>query len=265
MNNPFMRADAGGSFLPTDYVKQRGEARANILCLSLFGAVMFTVVAAFFVTNRQWLTVRAEQRMINVEYTAEAQKIEQLKLLEGQKSQMLEKAEITTALLERVPRSVLLAELIMRMPRQVTLLDLSLEGKRISEPVQAASTKAGTLTKGGASRGSAQPTPTAEPAVRVTVPKIQQTLRIQGVAKQNEDIADYYASLKQCLLLEDVELTYIKARKINDADLREFEFTATIRPDADARSIEPVEKPIQGSQPAMPTGVSSATEGGGGD
>lgn len=257
MNNPFMRADAGGSFLPSDYVKERGEARANILCLSLFGAVMFTVVAAFFVTNRQWLTVRSEQRTINVEYTAEAQKIEQLKLLEGQKAQMLEKAEITTALLERVPRSVLLAELIMRMPRQVTLLDLALEGKRISEPVQSASAQPGTLTKGRG--GTTTPEP-PKPEARVTVPKIQHTLRIQGVAKQNQDIADYYASLKQCLLLADVELTYIKARKINDAELREFEFTATIRPDADARSIEPVEKPIQGSQPALPTGISSASE-----
>lgn len=263
MNNPFMRADASGSFLPSDYVKERGEARANILCLTLFGAVMFTVIAAFFVTNRQWLTVRQEQRTINVEYTAEAQKIEQLKLLESQKAQMLEKAEITTALLERVPRSVLLAELIMRMPREVTLLDLALEGKRVSEPVHQGSSSPGTLTRG---RGGAS-TPAPEPPkaeARVTVPKIQQTLKLQGVARQNKDIADYLASLKQCLLLENVELTYIKSRKINDVELREFEFTASLRPDADARSIEPVERPMQGTQPAMPSGISSANEREGG-
>lgn len=256
MNNPFMRPDAGGSFLPADYVKERGEARANILCLTLFGAVMFSVIAAFFVTNRQWLTVRQEQRMINVEYTAEAQKIEQLKLLESQKGQMLEKAEITTALLERVPRSVLLAELIMRMPREVTLLELSLEGKRASEPVRPTPTTPGTLTRGGAAAAAA----VTQPEPRVTVPKILHTLKLQGVAKQNKDIADYLASLKQCLLLEDVELTYIKARKINDVDLREFEITAGLRPDADARSIEPVARPEQGTQPAAPSGITRADE-----
>lgn len=59
MRNPFARNDSpSGSFLPAEYVARKNEMRANIICLSLFGVVMFGVIAAFFVTNRQWLQVR---------------------------------------------------------------------------------------------------------------------------------------------------------------------------------------------------------------
>src|SRR5262245_52717864 len=134
MRNPFARTDAGNSsFLPQDYVARKAEMRANLLCLALFGVVMFGVVAAFFVTNRQWLQVRQEQQSITTRYSSEAAKIEQLKLLEGQKAEMLEKAEVTTALIEKVPRSRLLSELVNRMPQDITLLELSLISKRIKD------------------------------------------------------------------------------------------------------------------------------------
>src|ERR1043165_4975506 len=138
MWKPFVRPDQqGASFLPQDYVARKAEMRANLICLSLFGVVMFCVVAAFFVTNRQWLQVRKSQATITAQYTQEAAKIEQLKLLEKEKGEMMDKAEITTALIERVPRSVLMSELITRMPDDITLLELSLISKRVKEPVVA--------------------------------------------------------------------------------------------------------------------------------
>src|SRR6185436_1057254 len=131
MWKPFVKADQqGSSFLPQDYVARKAEMRANLICLGLFGVVMFCVVAAFFVTNRQWLQVRRNQQAITTQYTQEAIKIEQLKQLEKQKNEMMEKAEITTALIEHVPRSILLAELITRMPDDITLLELTLVSKR---------------------------------------------------------------------------------------------------------------------------------------
>src|SRR5690554_1039472 len=122
MRNPFLRPDmGGGSFLPEDYVARKAETRASLISLALFGIVLGGVVAAFFVTNRQWLSVRREQELINTLYTQEARKIEQLKKLEAQKAEMLAKAEVTTALVEKVPRSVLLSELTTRMPESITL------------------------------------------------------------------------------------------------------------------------------------------------
>lgn len=256
MKNPFRRPDAAGaSFLPEDYVARKNETRANIFALVLFAIVMFGVVGAFFVTNRQWLSVRREHEAMNAQYAQEAKKIEQLKGLEAQKSDMLAKAEITTALIERVPRSILLAELVTRMPKEITLLDLSLEGKRIeppkADPKDRAGAKpgakpitkavAGSLTKAG---GKGEDKAKEE---KPTPPRLSHTLKLQGVASANWHITDYLASLTACPLLQTVELTYIKERTIKDVSLREFEITAQLKPDADARAIEPVTTLRQGS------------------
>jgi hypothetical protein len=90
LKNPFARNDgSGGSFLPHDYVTRKAELRANLLCLALFGVVMFGVIAAFFVTNRQWLQVREAQRTITTQYSQEAAKIDQLSRLESQKAEIM--------------------------------------------------------------------------------------------------------------------------------------------------------------------------------
>jgi Tfp pilus assembly protein PilN len=253
---------ASGSFLPEDYITRKAEMRASFFTLVLFGVVMFGVVAAFFVTNRQWLTVRSEQEAINVLYTQEAQKIDQLKSLETQKRQMLNRAEVTTALLEKVPRSVLLAELVTRMPREVVLLDLELTSKRIVEttdptkggttgPVKVKSLVPPPVRSGEAVRPGAPPPkkPAAAPAKapagdgaveeepKVLPPRFEYTLALTGVAKVNNDIADYLQSLKACTLLEKVDLQYITETKIGETEMRKFQIVAGIRKDADARSV----------------------------
>ncbi len=259
MANPFRPHDTqGASFLPEDYVRRRAEMRANVISLGLFGVVMFGVVGAFFVTNRQWMTVREEQRTVNEQYATEAKKIDQLQQIEDQKTEMISKAELTTALLEKVPRSILLAELITRMPQDITLLDLSLTSKRIAvegapqAEKKAGKAKPGSLSKGAAAKSDEKAKPakgakaaskdgTAEPEKpKVVAPKFEFTLKVDGVARVNNDITDYLASLNACTLLEAVELTYIKTKSMGDVELREFEITARIRPGADARSIEPV-------------------------
>ncbi len=253
MRNPFQRLDgAGGSFLPTDYVARKAETRANLLCLSLFGVVMFCVVAAFFVTNRQWLQVRREQQAITTQYTKESAKIEQLKLLEKQKAEMLEKAEITTALIEKVPRSRLITEIVNRMPQDITLLELGLVSKRIKDTSAApAADKSATIKSlAPAAKTSAPvagprrpgtPTPAKEetkpPAEKPQAPKFEYTLQLTGVAKVNSSIADYISGLKACSFLDNVDLKYIKETSIDKLELRKFEIQATIKKDADARDI----------------------------
>jgi Tfp pilus assembly protein PilN len=251
MRNPFNRPESAGvSFLPEDYVSRRAEARSNIIVLSLFGVVMFGVVSAFFVTNRAWLTVRAQQHTINTEYTQEAKKIEQLKALEEQKALMMDKAEITTALLERVPRSVLAAELVTRMPEELSLTKLKLASKRLT-PEEPAEAKGGkkpaavkTLSKKRSSK-DAKDDKTDKPA-KVAPPKIETTLTLTGVAGANNAITDYLSALSGCQLLEAVELSYIKEIKIGEKELREFEIVSRIRADADARSVVPPESLASG-------------------
>jgi Tfp pilus assembly protein PilN len=246
MNNPFLRhGDQSGSFLPADYVQRKAELRANGICLTLFGVVMFGIVGAFFVTNRQWLQVKQERQAITVQYTQQASRIEQLKTLEGQKAEMMAKAEITTALIEKVPRSIMMGELVSRMPADMALLELHLVSKRIREatPVTtptggkpAANTQIRTLS----GKGTPQKEGGAAAAERVAPPRFEYTLKLIGVARVNNDIADYLAALKACSLLDKVELKYIKQATIDKQDFRQFELEAVLRRDADARGVEPM-------------------------
>jgi Tfp pilus assembly protein PilN len=224
------------TFMPADYVARKGEQRANLLSLALFGVVMLGVVGAFGVTNRAWVSVREERTKVDELYAAEAEKIEQLKQLEQQRAQMMEKAEVTAALVENVPRSVLLGELVLRLPKDVKLTGLDLKSKRI-EAIAAPPTTAAPPPK-QVVRSLADTAKKTEPAKpRVVAPRFEYTMTLTGVAGNNNDIADYIAGLRDCALLKDVELSFIKETKILDRELRQFEVQAKIRPEADGRAL----------------------------
>lgn len=247
--SPGLRGDpVGSSFLPEDYLRQKQERRSNFIALSLFCVVMFGVTAAFFVTNRQWTSVKARQRDINGEYAMEAKKIEQLKALEVQKAEMLEKAEITAALLERVPRSILLAEMINRMPEQLTLTDLTLKGTRVKDAPKVAATdaKAKPRSLAGSKGAKGKNAPKEEPAKPVP-PKYEFTITIVGLAADDSFVADYHTSLKQCPLLDQVEMVSSAEVVIDEVARRKFRFEAVLRPTADARNIQPLKIPRDGA------------------
>lgn len=224
------------TFLPADYVARKGEQRANLLSLALFGVVMLGVVGAFGVTNRAWVSVREERLKVDELYAAEAEKIEQLKLLEQQRAQMMEKAEVTAALVENVPRSVLLGELVLRLPKDVKLTGLDLKSKRI-EAIVAPPTTAAPPPK-QVVRSLADTAKKTEPTKpKVVPPRFEYTMTLTGVAGNNNDIADYIAGLRDCALLKDVELSFIKETKVLERELRQFEVQAKIRPEADGRAL----------------------------
>ena len=236
-----------GSFLPEDYVQRRRELRANSVHLMLFVVVLAGVAGAFLVTNRQWHAVKAEQQAINAQYAAERDKIEQLKKLEVQKVEMLEKAEVTAGLIERIPRSILLAELINRMPERATIIELGMKSRRIREEVAkdpAGGPKPQSL--------SAKPIPGAsgadaadkdKPVIRPRPPRLEFSLAITGLAATDADVADFHARLKDCPLLDRVDLVSSSATKIDETLVRKFKIEAQLKPSADARRIEPLSVP----------------------
>ena len=237
------------SFLPEDYVKSKGERRANLLSLTLFGVMMLAVVAAFFATNRRWMGVRNEQQSINAMYVREAEKIEELKDLEMQRAEMVTKAEVTAALVERVPRSVLFAELVSRMPKDVTLTEFELNSQEVKASRKSSRSGGVRTLTGGSSKSKSKKgnNKKQDEENAIYIPQFTQTLRIVGVGLSNDNIADYIENLRQCDLLDTVELKYIKESKIDSVLLRNFELSAMIRKDADARGIleepAPVEMP----------------------
>lgn len=248
------RSDA--TFLPEDYVSKLAERRSNMLAVTLFVIVTMAVVGAFFVTNRQWNDVKRYQQAINVRYTKAAADIEQLKVLENQKSGLLQKAELTTALIERVPRSILLAELINRMPKRVVMLELSVKSERLEKVKRASSSSStaksmtnakkpsakGKLNLKSGGTGAEAPKPAPDP-IAAAAPRLSTTIAVMGVAPTHKDIARFVAALQQCELLTSVELKFSETTIINDRELKKFRVEAKIADHADARRIEPLETP----------------------
>jgi Tfp pilus assembly protein PilN len=249
MKLPFPSKSTPGSFLPQDYVTRKTEQRAGFLSLALFSVVMFGVCGAFLVTNRRWKDIRTQQAVIDTQYATEAKKIDQLKTLEDQRKAMMEKAEVVAALLEKVPRSVLLAEMVQNLPKGVSLTDVTLKSKRVEEkqaPVAQGTgqiQKVGTISGDGKTGSKPSAMKTKEPKAapekpKVTAPKFEFTLTIEGVATENNEIADYLSSLKQSELLESLDLQFIDESMVDEVSLRKFKMEAKLRQDVDVRHIQ---------------------------
>lgn len=244
---PLSTWEQDSSFLPEDYVRSKGERRANLLSLSLFGVMMFAVVAAFFATNKRWMNVRSEKQSINAMYVQEAGKIDELKELEKQRDQLIKKAEVTAALVERVPRSLLFAQIVRRMPDDVKLLEMELESEEIKRaaPARASTRSAGvrTLSGSGGKTAAGGKKDDKKEDEGPLVPEYRQSLTLVGVGLSNDDIADYIEALRDCAILSDVELQFIKEVKLEGVELRQFELSAQVRSDVDARGVVDPEDP----------------------
>lgn len=240
MKNPFSApSPMQGSFLPEDYIARRNELRANLITLSLFAVVLAGVVGAFVVTTRSYHAVKVERERVEAAYKAEAAKIEEVKRLETQRAQMMEKAEITAALAERVPRWAMLGEIVLRMPRDMKLELLQLKSKRLDPPQTATTTsKLAVKNLKGDKGDKADPKKKKEEEKpKILPPKFEYVVTLAGSAERNSDIADFLESLKASPVLDNVDMNFIKEAKEKDRELRKFEFTATLRNRPDPETI----------------------------
>lgn len=230
------RADTPTSMLPEEYVQAQAEHRANFLTVLMFSVVMFCVVSAFLITTRRWEAVRSEQERINSEYAAEAAKLAQLEQIRERRVELVQKGELVHALIEPVPRSVLLADLSARLPRGVSLSLVELEGKRISGLVGAqAAGQVRTLSQ--TANVSQQNATDKANRPLIIPPRFDFSLTIEGVSPTNQAIADYMTGLQQSELLSNVELELIQQTMVDDFALRKFKILAVLRPDAHAEQL----------------------------
>jgi Tfp pilus assembly protein PilN len=217
---------SGASFLPSDYVQRKAELRNNVVLLSTFAVVMGGIGAAFFKTQKDWRSLRDTYTLTSEQYVAEGEKIEQLKKLEAVRGDMMEKAQITASLIEKVPRHAMLAELTLRMKKGMTLQALTLAGTReeVAPPPPPNKTGATSLVQQVAEQA-------AKHKAGVTAPRYTYELSFTGYAVNNNDIADYLASLKQSPVFSGVELSFIREATVDGELKRSFEMTANLRTD----------------------------------
>jgi len=226
----------GASFLPTDYVRGKGQARASMVAILLFVLVLAGVIGAFFVNHQRWNRVRDEQQVVAAAFKEEAAKIEQLKVLEEQRVILTDKAEVVTALKDRVPRSVLMGEIVRGIGSGITLTEINLEGERVRPPAPKAAVKGAVKSIGvsGVGKGKDQ----KPEAPKVHPPKFKFTVSVDGLSENNDEIADYLASLKDSPLLNTVELQFINQTQIDSIGYRKFRITMSLSPNADANLVQ---------------------------
>lgn len=219
------------SFLPEDYLAKRVAKRTNIICISLFAVVMVGVVAAWFVQGRQWTEIRQQQAAVDKQYEEAARRLEQLEQLQAQKSQMIRKAKIASVLVERVPRTLLLAELVNHMPSQLSLLELELktETKReAAKPRTALDREKGKPKKGVAASAS-----------EIQAPVTDATLKLVGVATTDVEVAQFIQAMSSHDLFKDVTLEYSEQTVMDEKDLRKFAVLLKLNQEVDLRTLEP--------------------------
>lgn len=230
---PAIHSDDGATsgFLPEEYVESRRVRRSTILHLTLFTIVLLCVAGAFVVTNQQWNDVREHGKAVDVRYQQAAENLEQLNTLEAQAGTLVNKAEIVLALVERVPRSLLIAELTSAMPQQMTLTELELKSQKIVPPKPDDTDKKKTNSTRKSRTADVDPD-----AGRVEVPRYRTSLIVMGIAPTHQDIARYTAALQRLDLLQGIELKVSEATIINQRGMIKFRIEGMIDPTADPRA-----------------------------
>jgi len=220
-------------FLPEEYLEQRVQRRSNIVVLTLFLIVMGSVASAFYVTDRQRFEVKKLQAQVSTQFEEAAKRLDQLDQLQQQKKAMMQKAKITASLLERVPRSNILAEMINNMPATVGLLEFDLTTK-----VKAAPRAAGDTAMQRARDKRAADAQEAKDEVPV-VPETEISINLIGLAPTDVELAQFMAALDRCEMFKDVQLLYSEGQQVEDQVMRQFRIEMMLNQDLDMRKYEP--------------------------
>jgi hypothetical protein len=70
-----------------------------------------------------------------------------------------------------------------------------------------------------------------------------------GLAASDTDVADFQTALKDCALLDRVELASTMEHQDGERSMRKFRIEASIRADADTSAMQPLVKERDGAEP----------------
>ena len=206
------------SFLPEDYLARKAARRTNVFCAALFLAALAAVTVTFIVRERGLRAVEKRHDEVARQYADAAKRIAQVQAMQAQQAAMVRRAELTASLLEKVPRSYLLASITNALPPGSSLIDLSLEAK-VRKPAPAAKTAYDKRKK-----------EKAEPEAVALAYDV--TLKITGMADTDEQVSDFLSNLKQIDLFEHTGGTETGVFLRDGKPLRKFVVEVAIRPDA---------------------------------
>jgi len=217
------------SFLPDDYLERKARRRTNAICAVLFCVVISAIGGAFTVTEKAMREIEAQYAQVQDQYANAAKRIEQVQQMQDKQRKMAQQAELTAGLLEKVPRSFILAELTNGIPEGVSLLDFRLDSIVQSGPPP----KPKTAFELRQAQVNAQ-----SGILNIPTPQAKQydvTMRINGVATTDDLVGDFIGSLSKSRMFNDVNLLYteeFKSAEDKDVKMRKFQIELKLDPRA---------------------------------
>jgi len=224
------------SFLPDDYLARKAQRRTNIFCGVLFTVVMTAIGVTFSITEKKVRQVERQHDVVEADYAEAAKRIEQVQQLQAKQRQMAHQAELTSSLLEKVPRSFVLAEITNALPAGVSLVDFAMDSKvhqgAAPPPKQGFETKA--FTPG-------QTPPKTEPVMEAKTYDV--TMKLTGLATTDVQVAQFISKLSSSSLFRDVNLVVTEVYQLpnqagvqtNEVVMRRFQIELSMNPNADVQ------------------------------
>lgn len=214
------------SFLPDDYLERKARRRANVVCAALSVVVMGAIASAFWLTERSMSEVEARASRVEAEFTEAARSIEQVNKMKAQQRKIVHQAELAASIVERVPRSNLLAEFTNSLPPGTSLLDLSLDSRQkvagAPEPDSRARRKAAQQAK-----------PESAAPAQARPINYDVYLKLTGIADSDVQVAQFMSKLSACPLVTDVNLVITDVFKQGDREMRRFQIEMIQNPQAE--------------------------------
>jgi Tfp pilus assembly protein PilN len=207
------------NFLPDDYLQQCTLHRANLACLVVAGGALLALGGAFAYTSYQAVYAGVERAAVEAQYAEASRQIAQLKQLEDRKTGLLHKVELSTALLERVPRSHLLAKLTNYLPAHTSLTSITMRIEDVSvRPTEAAA---------GAGGKADAAAPKKSPGGRDEMVKVKRVrFRLDGLATTDIDVAEFLMRLSADPLFDEVDLQFSEEFAYGDGSpMRRFQLS----------------------------------------
>jgi hypothetical protein len=207
----------------------------------LFFVVISAIGGAFTVTERSMREIDQQHADVTQQYTDAAKRIVQVQQMQEKQRTMAHQAELTASLLEKMPRSFILAEITNDIPTGVSLLDFSLSSSVMTRPVP---------PKTAFELRQSQLAPAAPQIASITAaqPRVYDVqMKVTGVAATDVQVSTFMAKLSLCTKFQDVNLLFteeFKAAEANGQKLRKFEIELKLNPNAvvDSKEMASVER-----------------------
>jgi len=222
------------NFVPDDYVQSNESNRTNLLYLILFAVVMLGLSVSFIAIKIRQRAINAKEQIVNTKMAQTQKAIKQFEQLQEKRKKIMSTAITTAALIEPVPRSILLASLTNNLPTGASLLKVRIIQKQSSRQTQTVKPTKYDSLKANQKSGSQQQT---IDAIASPEKNLDTFIEIEGISPSDLEVAEYIENLSNANLFARVALVESKEYKFRSSKsqdsypqnpFRQFKLTAIL-------------------------------------